>query len=65
MKSEASFEIASLEIVFLINVDKVSKFKIPERDVKGQGILAAFLDWQKGKEVEKGKVIVIKSTNLF
>ena len=65
MKSEASFEIASLEIVYLIDVDKVSKFKIPERKVIGDGLLAAFPDWQQGKEVEKVKVVGIESTTFF
>jgi len=65
MESEASFEIESLEIVFLVDVKKLSKFRILDSGVTGQGLLAAFRGWEKGDEWKTVKAVGIDSTTYF
>jgi DNA polymerase III delta prime subunit len=51
-----SFEIGTLEIVFLVLKGKIANFKISE--VSGQGLLADF-GWKKGKEKDNIQVVGI------
>ena len=54
--SPSSFEIRSLEIVFLVLKGKVDSFKVSA--VSGEGLLADF-GWNKGDEAEKVDVVAI------
>jgi len=65
MKSEASFEIESVELVFLVEVKKLSKFRILDSGVTGQGLLAAFRSWEKGDEWKTVKAVGIDSMTYF
>jgi len=65
MKSEASFEIESVELVFLVEVKNLSKFRILDSGVTGQGLLAAFRGWEKGDEWKTVKAVGIDSMTYF
>ena len=54
--SPSSFEISTLEIVFLVLKGKIANFKIS--NVSGQGRLAEF-GWERGKEKDKVQVVGI------
>jgi len=47
MKSDASFQIESLEIVFLVDLKKLSNFQILASGVTGQGLLGEFCGWER------------------
>ena len=58
LESKESFEIKTLEIVFLVDQKKLSDFRIS--DVTGQGLLAQFNGWEKVKEMDKVEILGIK-----
>ncbi len=53
--SKQSFEIKTLEIVFVIELKKLNDFKIST--ITGQGLLTAFKGWKKGKEKDKVEIL--------
>ena len=58
-KFSSIFETKTLEICFVVPIDKVSTFKISP--VTGQGLLAAFGDkWSWGKEAESARILGTK-----
>jgi hypothetical protein len=56
--SNQSFEIKTLEIVFVVELGKLEDFRIS--DPTGQGLLAAFTGWEKGKEKEMSTLLGLK-----
>jgi len=57
-QSEHSFEIHTLQVVFLVLQEKLSNFKIS--NMSGQGLLSSLTGWEKGKEMSSARIVGIK-----
>ncbi|KAJ3345192.1 hypothetical protein HDU83_004314 [Entophlyctis luteolus] len=62
-ESQSAFEIKKLDIIFLVDTEKLQEFCIST--VTGEGLLSAFPGWRKGHERENVKIYGISTVHFL